>query len=64
MPVNFVTFVGKADQPLFTYSLEEDASEHLHLEMIANSALDIIEERMEESKGNFESFLGELQSSS
>ena len=61
MPVNFVAFCDKGNKPIFTHSLEEDAAEILHLEMIANSALDIVEERIEDTKsGHFESFLGEL----
>jgi hypothetical protein len=59
MPVNFVAFVGKDNQPLFTYCLEEDESEALHLEMITNSALDIMEEAMEDVEG-FQSFMGRL----
>jgi len=59
MPVNFVAFVAKENQPLFTYCLEEDESEALHLEMIANSALDVIDESMEDVEG-FQSFMGRL----
>ena len=68
MPVNFIAFVGKDNQPVFTYSFEEDEAETLHLQMIANSSLDVIEERVEDSKASsnhnsnntLELFLGQL----
>lgn len=39
-----VALVGKANEPLYFFCKEE-ASESLHLQMIAHSALDIMEEK-------------------
>ena len=39
-----VALVGKWNEPLYFFCKEE-ASEYLHLQMIAHSALDVIEER-------------------
>ncbi len=61
MPINLVCFVGKCNEPLFYYT-NEDQTESLNLQMIANSSLDIMEERMEDSKQgvNLELFMGQL----
>jgi len=52
MTVSFVSFIGKHNEPLFCYTQEEDSAEALHLQMIANSALDLVEERIEDSKSS------------
>ena len=63
MPINLVCFVGKSNGPLFHFTDEEQA-ESLNLQMIANSSLDIMEERMEDSKQGttLELFMGQLLS--
>jgi len=63
MAISFVSFIGKHNEPLFNYTQEEDSAEALHLQMIANSALDLVEERIEDSKGSkstLDPFLGQL----
>jgi hypothetical protein len=44
MAVNCVAYMGKFNEPLFFYS-KEDISESVHLQMIAHSCLDVVEER-------------------
>ncbi len=44
MSILLVALVGKLNEPLYIYCKEE-ASENLHLQLIAHSALDVIEEK-------------------
>jgi hypothetical protein len=71
MTVSFIAFIGKQNEPIFSFTPEEDAAEALHLQMIAHSALDIVEERVEDAKAarledskaattSLEPFLGQL----
>ena len=63
MAISLVSFIGKHNEPLLTYTQEDDGAEALHLQMIANSALDFVEERVEDSKSSkstLDPFLGQL----
>jgi spore maturation protein CgeB len=44
MAVHCVAYMGKFNEPLYFYS-KEDISESVHLQMIAHSCLDVVEER-------------------
>ena len=65
MVISFVTYVGKNNETIFNYVQEDDNAEAIiHLQMIANGALDLVEERIEETRGSksapLDQFLGLL----
>lgn len=44
MSIVCIAYIGKYNEPLYFYC-KEDAMDLIHLQMIAHSALDIIEEK-------------------
>jgi hypothetical protein len=44
MSIVCLALIGKQNEPLYFYC-KEDSSEFVHLQMIAHSALDVVEER-------------------
>ena len=44
MSIVSLALIGKQNEPLYFYC-KEDATEYINLQMIAHSALDVIEER-------------------
>jgi hypothetical protein len=44
MSIVCIALIGKQNEPLYFYC-KEDSSEFIHLQMIAHSALDVIEEK-------------------
>eukprot|EP01039_Chlorochromonas_danica_P005938 gene5938-6537_t len=56
-----IALIGKSNDPLYFYC-KENASEYLHQQMIAFSALDVVEERKKRAmqSSSFEMFLGQL----
>lgn len=45
MSILSVALIGKQNEPLYFYCKDVETSENLHLQMIAHSALDVIEEK-------------------
>ena len=62
MTISCVAFIGKMNDPLYFYS-QEDTAESLHLQMIVQSSLDVMEERRKKaslSSAPFEMSMGQL----
>jgi hypothetical protein len=45
MSILSVALIGKQNEPLYFYCKDIETSENLHLQMIAHSALDVVEEK-------------------